>query len=531
MSLKYFTCLALGFLLLSCQTQKKNNPSSENNTKPNIVFIFSDDHATQAITAYNDRYKDISPTPNIDKIAHDGAILTNAFSTNAICGPSRAAIITGKYSHVNGYYKNYRGGYFDNEQWSYPKALQQNGYTTVLVGKWHLASEPKGFDYYKYHIDHGEQGVYWNPTYNENGKTIKEKGYATNITTDFALEWLDQSDKKKPFCLLLQYKAPHREWAPDEKYVNLFEGQELPFPDNFNDEYLGREQTAGDTHMTMDYLNRRDLKLSPPDNLNDKQKRKWLDYGNKPGQTATPSDTLKGDELRRWKYQRYIKDYLATIRSVDDNIGRVLQYLKDNNLEDNTIVVYASDQGFFLGEHGWFDKRWMYEESMRMPLIIKYPGKIKPNTVINDIISNIDIAPTLLDFAGIKSPKDVQGKSFKPMLTGEDNDDWRQSMYYHYYEYPKWHHVQPHYGIRTERYKLIHFYYDIDLWEFYDLEYDPKEMNNLINSEAHNDIIASLKEELYQLKASYGNTMSYDELRKITDKNFGGLESGTKEKK
>ncbi len=526
--MKPLAYVILGILCLACQAKKDKDSSTEKNNAPNIIFIFSDDHATQAITAYNDRYKDISPTPNIDKIAGEGAILTNAFSTNAICGPSRASIITGKYSHVNGYYKNYRGGYFDNEQWSYPKALQNNGYNTALVGKWHLASEPKGFDYYKYHIDHGEQGVYWNPTYSENGEEVKEEGYATNITTDFALDWLDKTDRNQPFCLLLQYKAPHREWAPDEKYEDMFEDQELPFPDTFNDTYEGRELTAGDTHMTMDYLNRRDLKLTPPDHLNDKQRRKWLDFGNKPGQIASPNDMLKGDELRRWKYQRYIKDYLATIRSVDDNIGRVLQYLEDNNLEDNTIVVYASDQGFFLGEHGWFDKRWMYEESMRMPFVIKYPGKIKPNTVVDDIISNIDIAPTLLDLAEIESPRDVQGKSFKSLLMGETNDNWRQSMYYHYYEYPKWHHVQPHYGIRTERYKLIHFYYDIDLWEFYDLEKDPHELNNLIDSEAHQQLIAQLKEDLNNLKKDYGNTMSYDELRLITDKNFGGLESGNK---
>ncbi|PTX61742.1 arylsulfatase A-like enzyme [Kordia periserrulae] len=526
MPVKQILCLFAIISLMSCKKQQQKTAIE----KPNIVFIFTDDHATQAITAYNDRFKDISPTPNIDRIAKEGAILRNAFSTNAICGPSRAAILTGKYSHVNGYYKNYRGGHFDNTQWSYPKALQENGYTTALVGKWHLASEPKGFDYYKYHIDHGEQGVYWNPTYSENGTEVKEEGYATNITTDFALQWLDNKNNQEPFCLMLQYKAPHREWAPDTKYVDLFEDETLPFPETFNDMYEGREQTAGNTHMTMDYLNRRDLKLATPEDLDKKELRKWLDYGNKPRQIATPNDTLKGEALRRWKYQRYIKDYLATIRSVDDNIGRVLQYLKDHNLEENTIVIYASDQGFFLGEHGWFDKRWMYEESMRMPFIIKYPGKIKPNTVVDDIISNIDIAPTLLELTKTEIPQDVQGKSFTPLLMGETVENWRQSMYYHYYEYPKWHHVQPHYGIRTERYKLIHFYYDIDVWELYDLQEDPQEMNNLIHSEAHTSLITTLKEQLKALKTAYGNTMTVEELRNISDTNFGGLESGTKDK-
>ncbi|HBK84021.1 MAG TPA: sulfatase, partial [Flavobacterium sp.] len=295
------------------------------------------------------------------KIAQEGAILKNAFCTNGICGPSRASIITGKYSHINKYYKNYQGGYFDGSQWTFPKALQQGGYQTALVGKWHLASTPEGFDYYKYHIDHGEQGVYWNPTYNENGTKVKEKGYATNITTDFALNWLDKRENNKPFCLLLQYKAPHREWYPDTKYENLWENQNFPIPSNFYDNYKGREKTAGDTHMTMDFLNRRDLKLTPPDTLSTKELNKWYDFGNQPGEYFSPSPNLSGNALKEWKFQRYIKDYLATIKSVDDNIGRVLNYLKENGLEENTIVIYSSDQGFFLGEHGFFDKRLMYE--------------------------------------------------------------------------------------------------------------------------------------------------------------------------
>lgn len=502
---------------------------SEDSKRPNIIFILSDDHATSAITAYDKRFEKIAPTPNIDKIAKEGAILKNTFSTNAICGPSRASIITGKYSHVNKYYKNYQGGYFDGSQWTFPKALQNGGYQTALVGKWHLASKPEGFDYYKYHIDHGEQGVYWDPTYNENGTSVKEKGYATNITTDFALNWLEKREENKPFCLLLQYKAPHREWSPDEKYVGLFDKQTIPLPENFNDNYLGREQTAGNTHMTIDFFNRRDMKLIPPDSLSKKEQNKWYDFGNRPGEIVSPSSDLTGNALKEWKFQRYMKDYLATVKSVDDNIGRVLEYLKENGLEENTIIVYASDQGFFLGEHGWFDKRFMYEESIRMPFVIRYPKMIKPNTVVEDVISNIDIAPTLLDFGGVSIPNEIQGKSFVENLKGKTPKNWRQSMYYHYYEYPFWHHVQPHYGIRTERYKLIHFYYDIDVWELYDLENDPSEMNNLIGSKKHKNLIIKLKKELYALKSEYKNDLSLEELRAISDANFGGHESQKKE--
>lgn len=512
-------CFILLISTVNAQLQKGNQE------RPNIIFILSDDHATNAITAYSNRFKNSAPTPNIDAIAEQGAILTNIFSTNAICGPSRASIITGKYSHINKYYKNYQGGNFDGNQWTYPKALHQNGYTTALVGKWHLASTPQGFDYYKYHSAHGEQGVYWNPTYNENGTEVTEEGYATNLTTDFALNWLENRDSSKPFCLLLQYKAPHREWSPDEKYKTFLEDVKIDAPDNFKDNYKGREKTAGDTHMTMDFLNRRDLKLTPPDSLTKKKLNKWYDYGNNPNQIVQLKDNISNEKLQELKFQIYIKDYLRTIQSVDENIGRVLAYLKENNLEENTIIVYASDQGFFLGEHGWFDKRFMYEESMRMPFIIRYPKKIKPKTVVKDVISNIDIAPTILELAQIATPKEVQGNSFYKQLTDKNNKDWRQSMYYHYYEYPFWHHVQPHYGIRTERYKLIHFYYDVDVWEFYDLKKDPNEMHNLIGSKKHQSIIKKLKSELGQLKEHYGNTMSLDELRNISDTNFGGLES------
>tara|TARA_B100000678_G_scaffold118965_1_gene99821 strand:- start:4698 stop:6278 length:1581 start_codon:yes stop_codon:yes gene_type:complete len=513
-------------LLTTIGSDKKYDNKKQN--RPNIIFILSDDHTTNAISAYGGLYKDIAPTPNIDKIANEGAILKNTFATNSICGPSRASILTGTYSHINGYYKNYKGGVFDNSQWTFPQELQKSGYNTALVGKWHLASEPVGFDYYKYHISRGQQGFYWDPIYNDNGNEVKEIGYATNLTTDFAIDWLNKRDNDEPFCLLLQYKAPHREWSPDKKYVNLWENEELPYPNTFNDDYSTRELTAGNTEMTMDYFCREDMKLSPPDSLNEKEKRKWLSYGFGRNEIVVIDKELNQEENKRLRFQTYIKDYLATIKSVDDNIGRVLKYLEDSNLEDNTIIIYASDQGFFIGEHGWFDKRFMYEESIRMPFLIKYPGVIKPKSVNKDIITNIDFAPTILEMAGVETPTSVQGKSFFQNLKRKKNKDWRQSMYYHYYEYPFYHRVQPHYGIRNERYKLIHFYYDIDVWELYDLKNDPNELNNIISSKGHKNLIRELKNELYDLKKSYGNNMSFDEMRNISKTDFGGLESNKK---
>jgi len=500
----------------------------KNKKPPNIVFIFSDDHATNAISAYGGLFRDIAPTPNIDRIASEGTLLKNALCTNAICGPSRASILTGKYSHVNGYYKNYKGGVFENAQWTFPQALKTAGFQTALVGKWHLASEPVGFDYYKYHISKGQQGFYWDPVYNDNGQEKAENGYATNLTTDFALDWLKQRDASKPFCLMLQYKAPHREWAPDRKYETLWDSIQMPYPDTFDDDYKGRELTAGNTEMTMDYFSRQDMKMSPPKGLSKQKRRKWLHYGFKPGQTVSPSKDLSAQQVRQWKYQRYIKDYLATIKSVDDNIGRVLDYLKAHGLEENTIVIYSSDQGFFLGEHGFFDKRFMYEEALHMPFVVRYPKVIESGTVLEDIVTNIDFAPTLLDMAGIEIPEAVQGKSFFPNLKGKTPKNWQKSMYYHYYEYPFYHRVQPHYGIRNQRYKLIHFYYDMDVWEFYDLKKDPSELNNLIHSAAYKGRIKKLKAELYQLKKDYGNQLSLEELRYITDTDFGGLESKKK---
>jgi len=510
--------LIASLLLESCSLRASQK--ADKNVRPNIIFIMSDDHAAQAISAYGGIFDSLAPTPNIDRLADEGMLMRNVFCTNGICGPSRAVILTGKYSHVNGYYKNEGGGVFNNQQWTFPEELQKNGYQTALFGKWHLGSEPKGFDYYKYHEGNGQQGFYWNPVFNQNGVIVTEKGYATNITTDFALQWLDEASAvNKPFCLILQYKAPHRNWEPDSMYVNLWDDVEMPYPKTFNDDYKTRELTAGNTEMTMDYFNRKDMKQVPPPGLEGKELNNWYTFGVRKGENWKLDAAMSEEEARKWKYQTYIKDYLACVKSVDDNVGRVLKYLDEKGIAENTMVIYTSDQGFFLGEHGWFDKRFMYEESLRMPFLVRYPKKIKPRSENTDVISNIDFAPTFLEAAGIPVPSDVQGRSFLPNLTGKTPSDWRQSMYYHYYEFPFWHHVQPHYGIRDQRYKLIHFYYNVDVWEFYDLQKDPDELNNQINNTEYSAVIEKMKAELKKLMIFYKNDKPLDEYRMITEIN------------
>ncbi|MFT5257937.1 MAG: arylsulfatase A-like enzyme, partial [Arenicella sp.] len=444
--IKIFCVLTLFFgFLNSCNIAKSHtNVSAKvaSTVKPNIIYIMADDLTTQAISAYGGIYKDIAPTPNIDKVAKEGMLFQDVLVTNAICGPSRAAILTGNYSNLNGYYKNESGGKFNSEQWTFPQEFQKQGYSTGLFGKWHLGTEPVGFDSFKYHSSAGQQGLYWNPLFNDNGIDVKEKGYATNLSTDFALTWLDSTKtSKQPFLMILQYKAPHRPWEPDTKYETLWDDIEMPYPATFNDTYEGREKTAGDTEMTMEYFSRRDMKLERPKNLKKgKESIKWDFYGAKPGEIVQP-DGMSNEEGRKWRYQNYIKDYLACVKSVDDNVGRVLNYLKENNLEENTIIVVASDQGFYLGDHGFFDKRFIYEESLRMPFMVKYPGKIKAGSVNEDIITNIDFAPTLLELAGISTTQKMQGTSFVPVLEGNTPKDWQDAMYYHYYEFPFWHHV------------------------------------------------------------------------------------------
>lgn len=517
--------LASLFLVI-CGTSKvvgQNTIKKNNSSKPNIIYIMADDLTIQAISAYGGIYKDVAPTPSIDRLANEGMLFNDVLCTNAICGPSRAAILTGKYSHLNGFYKNENGGQFNANQWTFPQEFQKNGYQTSLFGKWHLGTDPVGFNTYKIHAAAGQQGLYWNPTYKENGKEVKEKGYSTNLETEFALNWLDKErNKSQPFMMILQYKAPHRPWEPDAKYKDLWENIEMPYPATFNDDYKGREKTAGDTEMTMDHFSRRDMKFETPAGLKGKEKLAWEFYGAKNGQIVQP-EGLSKEEGRKWRYQTYIKDYLACVKSVDDNIGRVLKYLDDNKLAENTMIILTSDQGFYLGDHGFFDKRFIYEESLRMPFLVRYPKVVKAGTENNDIISNIDFASTLLDVAGIKNSEKVQGKSFKSILEGKTPANWRQSMYYHYYEFPYWHHVQPHYGIRTQKYTLAHFYYSMDVWELYDLEKDPMQLHNEINNPAYKNIISKLKTELKGLMKSYGNDKTIAQFKEISDRDFGSI--------
>ncbi len=519
--LKFLLLALFGISFTSCQSLNGKNEEEQKNERPNIIYIMADDLTTQAITAYNNRFKGIADTPNMDRLAREGMLFQDVLCTNAICGPSRATILTGDYSNQNGYYKNTKGGKFDDSQWTFPQEFQKAGYATSLFGKWHLGSEPQGFDTYKYHAIGGQQGVYWDPVYNENGEEVKEEGYATNLTTDFALEWLDNNQKsKKPFLMLLQFKAPHRPWERDKKYEKLWEDLEMPYPSTFNDTYAGREKTAGDTEMTMDFFTRNDMNLIAPDSI--KNKGRWEFYGAARGEVVNP-EGMSEEAARKWRYQTFIKDYLATVKSVDDNIGRVLDYLDENGMAENTMIVLTSDQGFYLGDHGFFDKRFIYEESLRMPFIVRYPKKVEAGSESESIIGNIDFAPTFLDIAGIETEEPIQGESFATILKGNKPENWREALYYHYYEFPFWHHVQPHYGVRTDRYTLAHFYYNIDEWELYDNKKDPEQLENLIDDPEYADVVMKLKAKLKELMKKYEDDKSLEEFREISDKDFGDV--------
>ncbi len=488
---------------IGCKNSTESDSSKKiKNTRPNIVFIMSDDHAFQAISAYG---YGLNNTPNIDRIANEGAIFNKGFVTNSICAPSRAVMLTGKHSHINGKVDNIQA--FDWNQDNFAKSLQQAGYQTALIGKIHLNGLPQGFDYSN--VLPG-QGQYYNPDFIENGVKKRYPGYVTTITTDIALDWLkNKREKNKPFLLLYHQKAPHRTWMPEEKYFTLFDDKNFTPPANFFDDYKSRPAAAKQEmsiYKDMDVVY--DLKMLDKEEtlktkyrnafqrmynrMDEKQKAAWDAYYD-PIIKDFKSQKLKGKDLALWKFDRYIKDYLRTIQSVDDGVGEILDYLDKNNLSENTIVVYTSDQGFYLGEHGWFDKRFMYEESFRTPILIKYPKEIKAGTKVNQLIQNLDFAPTFLDYAGVSIPKDIQGESFRNIVN-KKTDKWRNAIYYSYYEFPGEHHVKRHYGIRTDRYKLIHFYYDIDEWELFDLEKDPTEMNNVYMDPAY----TSIKEEMHQ---------------------------------
>jgi arylsulfatase A-like enzyme len=465
-------------------------------SKPlNVLFIFADDHAYQAISAYGSNR---NKTPNIDRLAKEGMIFHRAFVTNSICAPSRAVILTGKHSHLNGQLTN--GMRFDGEQQTFPKLLQKSGYQTAMIGKWHLKSDPTGFDFWQ--VLQG-QGPYYNPPMNTKDGVKRITGYTTDIITDITLDWLKKGrDKDKPFFIMSQHKAPHRNWQPGPKHLNKYDGIDLPEPKTLRDDYKNRLSPAANQTMTITrHLSTNDLKLRAPGNLTPEQKAKW-NAAYDPKNKAFEEAKLEGDELLKWKYQRYVKDYLRCIDSVDENIGRLLKYLDESGLAENTIVIYSSDQGWYLGEHGWYDKRWMYEESFRTPLIARWPGVTKPGSENYDLVQNLDYAETFLDLCGVKRPKDMQGESILPLLQGKKPKDWRKSLYYHYYEFPGGHSVRRHYGVRTETHKLIHFY-NMNGWELYDLEKDPNELNSVYGKPEYASLTKELKSELVRLRKLY----------------------------
>jgi len=465
----------------------------------------ADDHAAHAISAYG---SSINQTPNIDRIAKGGMRFTHCFAVNSICAPSRAAILTGKYSHINGVTVFNR---FDGSQWMVAKELQKVGYHTGMIGKWHLTSDPTGFDYWN--ILPG-QGKYHDPDFIEMGERKKHQGYATDIITDEAIAFLKNRPKNKPFFLMCHHKAPHRRWEPDDKHARMYDEVEIPEPATFNDDYRTRSAAAEEATMRIDRnLTRSDLKLSPPPELEGRELAAWNQTADKAMEVMVngKKQTLSGEALKKWKYQKYIKDYLRCVASVDDNVGRLLDFLDQAGLSRNTVVIYTSDQGFFLGDHNWFDKRFMYEESIKMPFLIRYPAKIKAGRINDAMILNVDFAPTFVDLAGLPAPREVQGRSFLPILSGKKPKDWRDFWYYRYYHYPADHQVQPHYGVRTDRYKLIYFN-RIQEWELYDLKKDPRELNNVYANAQYANTVNMLKAEMTRLRTELDD---HDQLQDV----------------
>lgn len=488
--------------------------------RPNILFLFTDDHSTAAISAYGSM---INQTPNLDRLAKEGMIFERVFCTNSICAPSRAVILTGKHSVANGVRDN--GDVFDGEQVTFPKLLQEANYTTAMIGKWHLKTDPTGFDYWE--ILPG-QGQYYQPDFmTAEGKT-RHEGYVTDITTDLAIDWLETGrDRDKPFMLMCQQKAPHRTWLPGPDHLDMYDDVTIPEPTTLFDDYTTRSDGARmqemeiDRHMFMHY----DLQVPPlegapdpvgPDRwaagitnrMTPEQRANW-DAAFDDENEAFRAAKLEGRELVSWKYQRYIKNYLRCIASVDDNVGRILQYLEDNGLAENTIVVYSSDQGFFLGEHGWYDKRWMYEPSLRMPFLVRWPGVVEPGSRNMDLAQNVDFAETFLEIAGVAAPAEMQGHSLLPLLRGEHPADWRDEIYYEYFELGV-HAVEPHRGVRTARYKLMYLQ-RIDAWELYDLEADPLELHNRANDPMLADVRKELEARLDVLYQRYGTASAEGE--------------------
>ena len=462
--------------------------------RPNILFIMTDDHAAHAMSCYGSV---VNRTPHLDRIANEGMRFDRCFVTNSICTPSRATLMTGQYSHVNGVPVF---NAFDGSRPHVVKHLQAAGYHTGVVGKWHLGGTPTGFDHWT--ILPG-QGVYYNPIFVDAQGRRKVEGYVTDVITDLAIDYLNNRPKDKPFFLMFHHKAPHREWAPSERHRAMFAGREIPEPATLRDDHATRTSAVKQNRQTVFRdLNRRDLKIPPPPDLPQSEHGKWW--------AAVPEEVevegadgrktvLRGEALDRWKYQRYMQDYLACVQSVDDNVGRVLDYLDANGLRENTVVMYTSDQGFFLGDHGMYDKRFMYEASLKMPFVVRWPGVVMPGGAQGAIATNADFAPTFMDIAGLPATPEMQGRSLVPLLEGERPADWRTGMYYRYYHDPGHHNTRAHYGLRTETHKLIH-YWRVDEWEMFDLTADPDELKNLYDDPAQHERVAALKDELFRLK-------------------------------
>nr|WP_288809462.1 sulfatase [uncultured Sphingobacterium sp.] len=497
--------------------------------RPNIVYIMSDDHAYQAISAYG---HGLNSTPNIDRLAKEGVLFTRASVTNSLCAPSRAVLLTGKHSFINGKVDN--EARFDWNQDNFAKALQQHGYQTALIGKIHMDGLPQGFDHSAVLIDQGE---YYNPNFIINGTKQQLNGYVTDLTTDMAIDWIKNRDQGKPFCLLFHQKAPHREWLPAVRHLAEYTKMKFPEPKTLFDDFKNRGTAAKTAEMNilknMNWAGDNKVPPAMMDELGLKGFMSWdkTAYNNMLGRMTTQEreawdkvynpimedfkskyPSMSQEELMRWRYQRYMQDYLGTVAAVDEGVGRMLDFLKENGLDENTIVVYTSDQGFYLGEHGWFDKRFMYEESLRTPLLLRYPAEIKGGRTSEALVQNLDFAPTLLDYANVAIPPDMQGKSFRKLASGQD-ENWRDAIYYTYYEYPGIHAVKRHYGVRTDRYKLIHFYYDVDEWELYDLEKDPQELNNVYQDPKYKDVRARMHKKLEQLRKEYKDST-------VNDKSF-----------
>lgn len=553
----------LSFAALSCiaATAQAQHKAAAATQRPNIVYIMCDDHAFQCISAYGSPISKLAPTPNIDRIAERGMRFDRAFVENSLSTPSRACLMTGLYSNQNG--QRQLGEGIDTTRTFFTEQLQQAGYQTAVVGKWHMGCDSKGFDYY--HI-YNDQGQYYNPQYrgtDTDGKYIVEEGYSTDLTTDHALSFIEHRDTKKPFCLLLHHKAPHRNWLANTKYFGMYDNVTFPMPETFYDDYETRGSAVRTQKMsvTKDMRWEQDFKvpemldtanadswdsylslMNEVNRMNPEQRIAWGKYYF-PRNRRLLEARLTGKELDEWKYQNYIRDYMSVIKSVDESVGRVLDYLDSHGLTDNTIIVYTSDQGFYMGEHGWFDKRFMYEESLRTPLLIAYPGHIQPGSVCNKLVQNIDYAPTFLDLAGVSKPKELPGRSLTPLFkAGDKVKGWRNSIYYHYYDYPTYHMVRKHDGVRTDRYKLIHFYgaggldavkenkYQrqsgtrehgcmtyltslgyfepkdsaVNYNELYDLQADPHELNNLYGKPGYEKITKQLQKQLTDYRKSIG---------------------------